>query len=192
MEKRTVIDARICNLLNARDPQGMKLLFQTYYKPLVSYTNTFTRDLQLAEDIVQEFFIALWNGEIQQELIPGTLTSFLRVLVRNRAYNRMTKRDVLSQYVEVDKIDAIFQEYDDSRDQIVNLVLKEVETFPERTREVLTAVFVNGLKYKEVALHLGVSESTVKTLLGNAIRKLRERLNREQFTRFLLFFCTKD
>lgn len=192
MEKRTVIDARICNLLNARDPQGMKLLFQTYYKPLVSYTNTFTRDLQLAEDIVQEFFIALWNGEIQQELIPGTLTSFLRVLVRNRAYNRMTKRDVLSQYVEVDKIDAIFQEYDDSRDQIVNLVLKEVETFPERTREVLTEVFVNGLKYKEVALHLGVSESTVKTLLGNAIRKLRERLNREQFTRFLLFFCTKD
>lgn len=192
MEKRTVIDARICNLLNARDPQGMKLLFQTYYKPLVSYTNTFTRDLQLAEDIVQEFFIAQWNGEIQQELIPGTLTSFLRVLVRNRAYNRMTKRDVLSQYVEVDKIDAIFQEYDDSRDQIVNLVLKEVETFPERTREVLTEVFVNGLKYKEVALHLGVSESTVKTLLGNAIRKLRERLNREQFTRFLLFFCTKD
>ena len=192
MEKRTVIDARICNLLNARDPQGIKLLFQTYYKPLVSYTNTFTRDLQLAEDIVQEFFIALWNGEIQQELIPGTLTSFLRVLVRNRAYNRMTKRDVLSQYVEVDKIDAIFQEYDDSRDQIVNLVLKEVETFPERTREVLTAVFVNGLKYKEVAQHLGVSESTVKTLLGNAIRKLRERLNREQFTRFLLFFCTKD
>ena len=192
MEKRTVIDARICNLLNARDPQGMKLLFQTYYKPLVSYTNTFTRDLQLAEDIVQEFFIALWNGEIQQELIPGTLTSFLRVLVRNRAYNRMTKRDVLSQYVEVDKIDAIFQEYDDSRDQIVNLVLKEVETFPERTREVLTEVFVNRLKYKEVALHLGVSESTVKTLLGNAIRKLRERLNREQFTRFLLFFCTKD
>ena len=192
MEKRTVIDARICNLLNARDPQGMKLLFQTYYKPLVSYTNTFTRDLQLAEDIVQEFFIALWNGEIQQELIPGTLTSFLRVLVRNRAYNRMTKRDVLSQYVEVDKIDAIFQEYDDSRDQIVNLVLKEVETFPERTREVLTEVFVNGLKYKEVALHLGVSESTVKTLLGNAIRKLRERLNREQFIRFLLFFCTKD
>lgn len=192
MEKRTVIDARICNLLNARDPQGMKLLFQTYYKPLVSYTNTFTRDLQVAEDIVQEFFIALWNGEIQQELIPGTLTSFLRVLVRNRAYNRMTKRDVLSQYVEVDKIDAIFQEYDDSRDQIVNLVLKEVETFPERTREVLTAVFVNGLKYKEVAQHLGVSESTVKTLLGNAIRKLRERLNREQFTRFLLFFCTKD
>lgn len=192
MEKRTVIDAQICNLLNARDPQGMKLLFQTYYKPLVSYTNTFTRDLQLAEDIVQEFFIALWNGEIQQELIPGTLTSFLRVLVRNRAYNRMTKRDVLSQYVEVDKIDAIFQEYDDSRDHIVNLVLKEVETFPDRTREILTAVFVNGLKYREVAQRLGVSESTVKTLLGNAIRKLRERLNREQFSQFLIFFCTKN
>lgn len=192
MEKRTVIDAQICNLLNARDPQGMKLLFQTYYKPLVSYANTFIRDLQLAEDIVQEFFIALWNGEIRQELIPGSLASFLRVLVRNRTYNRVTKRDILTRYVEVDKIDAAFQEYDDSRDHIVNLVLKEVETFPERTREVLTAVFVNGLKYKEVAQRLGVSESTVKTLLGNAIRKLRERLNREQFTRFLLFFCTKD
>lgn len=141
---------------------------------------------------MQEFFIALWNGEIRQELIPGSLASFLRVLVRNRTYNRVTKRDILTRYVEVDKIDAVFQEYDDSRDHIVNLVLKEVETFPDRTREILTAVFVNGLKYREVAQRLGVSESTVKTLLGNAIRKLRERLNREQFSQFLIFFCTKN
>ena len=184
-------DKDLYSKLKSGNLESFDAIFDRFYPALCAYGAQFV-SLQDAEDIVQEFFIALWNGETRQELIPGSLASFLRVLVRNRTYNRVTKRDILTRYVEVDKIDAVFQEYDDSRDHLVNLVLKEVETFPDRTREILTAVFVNGLKYREVAQRLGVSESTVKTLLGNAIRKLRERLNREQFSQFLIFFCTKN
>ena len=48
-------DQEICDLLNARDQRGMELLFEAYYKSLVSWANTFLNDLGVAEDVVQEY-----------------------------------------------------------------------------------------------------------------------------------------
>ena len=39
-------------------PKGMDLLFNTYYSRLVVWADTFLKDIQLAEGVVQEFFIA--------------------------------------------------------------------------------------------------------------------------------------
>lgn len=182
-------DRQICDLLNSRDQKGMELLFEDYYKSLVSWANTFLNDLGVAEDIVQEFFIALWNQEIHRELKPETLSSFLRVLVRNRCYNQLGKRDIFSRFVSVERIDCMFEEYDDSRDQVVARIMSEIALLPPRSQEILNYVFVEGLKYQEVANRLGISVSTVKTLLGISVRKLRERMGKERFTEFLFFYC---
>lgn len=189
MGRHEMKDRQICDLLNSRDQKGMELLFEGYYKSLVSWANTFLNDLGLAEDIVQEFFIALWNQEIHRELKPETLSSFLRVLVRNRCYNQLGKRDVFSRFVSMERVDCMFEEYDDSRDQIVARIMGEIALLPPRSQEILNYVFVEGLKYQEVADRLGISLSTVKTLLGISVRKLRERMGKERFTEFLFFYC---
>lgn len=189
MGRHEMKDRQICDLLNSRDQKGMELLFEGYYKSLVSWANTFLNDLGLAEDIVQEFFIALWNQEIHRELKPETLSSFLRVLVRNRCYNQLGKRDIFSRFVSVERVDCMFEEYDDSRDQIVARIMSEIALLPPRSQEILNYVFVEGLKYQEVANRLGISVSTVKTLLGISVRKLRERMGKERFTEFLFFYC---
>lgn len=189
MGRHEMKDRQICDLLNSRDQKGMELLFEGYYKSLVSWANTFLNDLGLAEDIVQEFFIALWNQEIHRELKPETLSSFLRVLVRNRCYNQLGKRDIFSRFVSVERVDCMFEEYDDSRDQIAARIMSEIALLPPRSQEILNYVFVEGLKYQEVADRLGISVSTVKTLLGISVRKLRERMGKERFTEFLFFYC---
>ena len=189
MGQRSVKDQEICDLLNARDQRGMELLFEAYYKSLVSWANTFLNDLGVSENVVQEFFIALWNQEIHRELKPETLSSFLRVLVRNRCYNRLTKRDIFTCFVSVERVDCMFEEYDDSKDQLIAKVMDEVALLPNRSREILNGVFVEGMKYQEVADRYNISVSTVKTLLGTSIRKLRERMGREGFLDFLLVYC---
>ncbi len=50
MRQRSVKDQEICDLLNARDQRGMELLFEAYYKSLVSWANTFLNDLGVAEE----------------------------------------------------------------------------------------------------------------------------------------------
>lgn len=189
MGLRSVKDQEICSLLNVRDKRGMELLFEAYYKSLVSWANTFLNDLGVAEDVVQEFFIALWNQEIHKELKPETLSSFLRVLVRNRCYNRLVRRDVFTCFVSVERVDCMFEEYDDSKDRLIAKVMGEIDLLPPRSREILNGVFVEGMKYQEVADRYNISVSTVKTLLGTSIRKLRERMGREGFLDFLLIYC---
>ena len=55
------IDQEICSLLKVRKIGGMELLFREYYKPLVVWATTFLHDTQRAEDIVQDFFVKLWE-----------------------------------------------------------------------------------------------------------------------------------
>lgn len=83
----------------------------------------------------------------------------------------------------------MFEEYDDSKDQIVARIMREIALLPTRSQEILNCVFIEGLKYQEVADRLGISVSTVKTLLGISVRKLRERMGKERFADFLLFYC---
>ena len=82
-------DDEICRLLSTGDPKGMDLLFNTYYSRLVVWADTFLKDIQLAEGVVQEFFIALWEKRKQKELTAPFLTSFLYVSVRNRCLNKL-------------------------------------------------------------------------------------------------------
>ena len=83
------------------------------------------------------------------------------------------------------------QEYNEKHDRILTQVLQEMENLPPRSRVIMEEVFIHNMKYREVAEKYNVSISTVKTLLGNAVRKLRERLDKEKFAGFLFFFCKK-
>lgn len=103
----------------------------------------------------------------------------------------MDKQDVFHHAVDLDHVDLAFEEYNENHDAIVSKVLDEIALLPERSRDVVNGVFVEGLKYREVAERYGISVSTVKTLLGLSVKKLRERLNEELFAGFLLFFCTR-
>ena len=169
----------------------MELLFDAYYKPLVVWADTFLRDVNMAEDVVQDFFFSIWNNKVYLNFFPSTLTSFLYVSVRNRCLNRMDKQDVFHHAVDLDHVDLAFEDYNENHDAIVSKVLDEIALLPERSRDVVNGVFVEGLKYREVAERYGISVSTVKTLLGLSVKKLRERMNEELFAGFLLFFCTR-
>lgn len=102
----------------------------------------------------------------------------------------MVKRDVFSRFVGLERIECIFEEYDDSRDQVVAKVMAEIALLPPRSREILNCVFVEGMKYREVAERYDISVSTVKTLLGTSVRKLRERMGRDGFADF--YFSIAD
>ncbi len=182
-------DQEICVMLSSMNQKGMELLFDAYYKPLVVWADTFLRDMNLAEDVVQDLFVSIWKDKVYLRFKPETLSSFLHVSVRNRCFKRIEKRDVFRNASVLDHVELVFEEYNERHDQLVSRVLEEMALLPERSREIMNCVFLEGLKYREVAERYGISVSTVKTLLGNSVKKLRERLNKELFSGFLLFYC---
>jgi len=179
-------DIRICELLKTRDVKGLTSLFEVYYKPLVVWGATFLHDIDQSEDLVQDFFVKLWESKACEKLLPSTLKSYLYVSVRNLALNASMKTDPLRHACDLACFDEPWEEYDDFKEEIIYKVEKAIKELPERSREVVQCVYLKGMRYKEVAEMLNISVSTVNTLLVNALKKLR-MVSKENENIILLF-----
>lgn len=186
-----VSDQEICELLKERKIGGMELLFKEYYKPLVVWAATFLHDTQRSEDVVQDFFVKLWEKSFVDKLQPDTLKSYLFTSVRNLALNQLDRIDPLRQACDVARYESPWEEYDSFEDEVFRRVETEIGKLPPRTQEIIRSVYLKGMKYKEVADELGISVSTVNSLLVKALKKLRQTTEKEGDIAVYLFFLEK-
>ena len=180
------IDQRICELLRVRKMEGMELLFKEYYKPLVVWGATFVSDVQHSEDIVQDFFVKLWEKSLTDKLFPDSLKSYLFTSVRN-----LDRLDPLKQACDVAYYERPWEEYDNFEEEVFQRVEVELGKLPPRTQEIIRCVYLKGMKYKEVAEKLGISVATVNSLLVKALKKLRQQSDNESKLAVYLFFLEK-
>ena len=186
-----VSDQEICELLKERKIGGMELLFKEYYKPLVVWAATFLHDTQRSEDVVQDFFVKLWEKSFVDKLQPDTLISYLFTSVRNLALNQLDRIDPLRRACDVARYESPWEEYDSFEDEVFRRVETEIGKLPPRTQEIIRSVYLKGMKYKEVADELGISVSTVNSLLVKALKKLRQTTEKEGDIAVYLFFLEK-
>ena len=81
-----ITDDNIMKLLKAQNEDGLKKLFNRYYKPLVIYSVKFVDSLFIAEDIVQDFIIHMWKDKKYYN-INESLKSYLFTSIRNSSIN---------------------------------------------------------------------------------------------------------
>lgn len=186
------IDQEICALLKERKIGGMELLFKEYYKPLVVWSATFLNDTQRAEDVVQDFFVKLWEKSLADKLLPDTLKSYLFTSVRNLSLNQLDKIDPLARACDVARYESPWEEYDSFEDEVFRRVEVEIGKLPPRTREIIRSVYLKGMKYKEVAEELGISVATVNSLLVKALKTLRQQADNKDEIAVYLFFLEKS
>ena len=167
-------DSTICSLLNQGEEKGMEYLFTRYYKPLVLWVASFLNNILQSEDLVQDFFIRLWEKRTQTSLQATTFKSFLYTSVRNLAFDRMEKKDPLRHATDLKSSDKAWEEYDTLEEEVLARVKNEIDKLPERSRQIMQCIYLQGLHYKETAAKLGISIATVNTLLVNALKKIRQ------------------
>ena len=175
--------------LAQKDNKAFQHLYGMYFSALKALAVNYVKDEDEAEDLVQEFFIKLWEKGMLEGVEPERLKNYLYVGVRNRALNSLDKNDPLRRVGEKAIPTAVWEEYDEVKDQLEERVRAAVERLPEKSREIVKCVYWENMKYKEVAERFGVSLATVKTLLVNSLKALRKdtsiRLD------VLLFFLLK-
>lgn len=182
----------ICSLLHQHNEKGMQYLFDRYYKPLVVWAASFLNDVAQAEDVVQDFFIKIWEKENGRRLQPETLKAFLYTSVRNLALDRLEKKDPLHHTTDFNSIDKSWEEYDNFKEEMFRLIKKEVDKLPPRSREIIQCVYLKGMRYKETAALLGISVATVNTLLVNALKKIREITDSPEHLQLFFFMIRED
>lgn len=183
-----VSDQEILSLTKQDKESGIRELFNRYYKPLVLFADEFVKDTGVAEDLVQEFYVRLWEDKYLSDVLPVALSSYLFTSVRNACIKYGVKKDVLKNSSGIADFDAPVESVMTIDEPEIHRVIKEMELLPEQTRRVVEGVVIKELKYKEVAQELNISVNTVKTLLHRGIKKLQEGLTsgRKQIC-FILF-----
>lgn len=180
-------DKNIIELILDDKVSGIKQLFACYYRPLVLYANEYLKDFGIAEDVVQELFIKLWESDnLFENINPTSLGTYLYTAIKNSCYTYAHKKDVLSNTEEVSQLEMPIESIVDVDEERITQVMAAVEELPERTRHVVDAVMIRDLKYREVAEELGISVNTVKFLLKEGMKRLRSRFS--SFDEMILFF----
>lgn len=168
-------------------------LYDRYYNELVLWADTILNDMGEAEDLVQDFFVRLWEKKLVEQLEESGVRSYLYVAVRNMAVRRMNEqRRVVDCIPDLKDVERVWDDTDVSREKIVNRVMRELDKLPPRSREVLECVHLKNMKYAEVADHLGISVATVKTLLVRSLKSLRESMSDSSFLLYVLIYKKTD
>lgn len=150
-------------------------IFEFYSKKLYCYALSFVGQGVDAEDIVQDVFIRFWKSENYILLDDSVVKTYLFNSVRNACLNKLEKKDALRSSLDILNYEVIEEELLSFGDGLYDEIRQEIKQMSPQTQKVITAVFVRNMKYQEVADELGVSLNTVKTLLKNGVKRLRER-----------------
>lgn len=159
-----------------------ELLFKKYYEPLCRYAIGIVKDMDVAEEIVQELFYGYWKNR-ETLSIQLSLNAYLYRSVKNNSLSYLRQQSVRQRYAEKAKSEFNESESITVEDELVAEELSKVidETLhqlPERCSTVFQMSRFEGKKYQEIADKLAISIKTVEADMGKALHHFRENLKR--------------
>ncbi len=172
-------DRQIFNEIKKGNLATFENLFRKHYQALCNYAGKYVKDLDKAEEVVQELFFKLWEKRDKLE-INISLKSYLYRSVYNGCLQYLNHRAIEIKYEAYYKKQN--KEY--NRDASENIRLQELSdiihntlnSLPERCRNIFLLNRYEGLKYREIAKKLSVSIKTVEANIGKALKLLRKNL----------------
>ena len=159
--------------------QELETLFRQHYRQMYRLATLLLHDNAVSKDIVHDVFAQLLTSST--ELHEETVAAFLLTSVRNRCLNVIRGRKIQERVQRLYLLDL------DTTIIPPDLFCEELKTLsegislltPPVCREVVELHFRDNLTFREIAVRLGVSETTVYKHLRRALQQLREHLKRD-------------
>lgn len=163
------------------------MVFRDYYTPLVRYGNTFLKDTDETEDVVQQVFVSLWEKRTQLD-IHTSVRAVLYRAVHNACLNRLKHQKVRKDYAGDFKNTQSDSEQTDALEaaELQERINRAIEGMPEQCARIFKMSRFEQLKYQEIADQLGLSIKTVENQMGKALKIIREAL-KDYLPLFILF-----
>ncbi len=164
--------ARYLAYFQQKDERGFDFFFRLWYKPLCIFADRYTCQLDIAQDIVTDVFIRLWqrHAEFSHE---NALRSYLYQSVKNACldYLKKTKKEEI-QIIEETRtvLDNII------RAEVLSEISLTIGHLPGQCQIVFLKLYAEGKTTREVADELQLSISTVKTQKARALKFIRGKL----------------
>jgi RNA polymerase sigma-70 factor (ECF subfamily) len=177
-------DRDLVRRIERGDEEAFRGLFRRYAPTALALARRVARQQYLAEEIVQEAFLALWRNPGGYDQVRGSVRSWLMGMVHHRAVDAVRReesqrrraeeaqsRDVV---VVEDPADAVVEEVGLPQER--EAVRGALDELPAEQRQVIELMYFGGLTQSAISERLGLPLGTVKsrTLLG--MRRMRAAL----------------
>jgi RNA polymerase sigma factor (sigma-70 family) len=177
-------DRDLLQRLLTRDEEAFRGLFSRYAPTAKALALRVVRQQHLAEEIVQEAFMAVWRNPGAYEEQRGSVKTWLMGMVHHRAVDAVRREESQRRRAEAEGAVATLETEDHAEAVATELgapqeraaIRAALNTLPEAQRSVLEMMYFDGLSQSQIAERNGLPLGTVKsrTLLG--MRRLRVAL----------------
>lgn len=165
--------------LQRRDQKAFSYLYDNYAGALNGIICRMVEEPQLAEDILQEAFVKIWNNFSQYDSSKGRLFTWMINLTRNLTIDTLRSKGYKKQQ-KISKDENSVSNYHDKNygaDKFDTLGLrKQVANLKPEQKSIIDLAYFNGYTQEEISKEMGIPLGTVKTRMRSAIMELRKML----------------
>ena len=163
------------------DAEAFEHFFHTYYDQLCAFVLGYVKSAAVAEDVVQETFVRIWERRTDWEM-RSSVRSYLYSAVRNRALMHLRHVRVVTRTQDRTVREISLGRTPAPSDERVRMndmaqaLERAIERLPARRRQVYTLRWQHGLALAEIARVLNVTVKCVEAHLTAASKTIREAL----------------
>lgn len=163
------------------DQSAFKQLFLHFYPKLNSFANSILSDKQLAEDVVAEVFMKLWENRQMLSTVQN-VNYYLYIATKHTSLNLLKKQKRM-QSMFLEDIDGSYSfsfqtpETKMISREAVSLIELAIKELPPKCRLIFYMVKEEKLKHKEISQILDISTKTIEAQITIALKKISDRVS---------------
>ncbi len=166
---------------NSQNVDAFNQLFKRFAKKIFALGMKLTRNEQLANDLIQESMLNVWQKAPLYDLDKGSAKGWIFTLSRNRCFDMLRKQKRQPNCISADDIwppesgAELTMVHEDIGGQQVELSLIEgyFDQLPDPQRAVVEQIYIKDRTHEEAAAHLQIPLGTLKSRLRLGVAKLR-------------------
>ena len=166
-------EQQLLNLIRAGNEEAFKKIFYLYSDRFFTWAYKITQRVSVAEDIVQDFFVRYWEKRETLVFNPSfSAYAYRSIYNASLNYIRDNERFIYG-FEEI--IECMSPEAEDCElQELESLLIKAIETLPDRCKKIFIMATLENKKYTEIADLLGISVNTVKVQVSKAYNSLKK------------------
>ncbi|MDR1602952.1 MAG: RNA polymerase sigma-70 factor [Tannerella sp.] len=164
-------------------------IYRSHYPGMVRFACEYIVSREDAENIVQDAFAEIWETRSHSLYRRNHLLAILFTSIKNRCIDFIRHQIVVREaedaiqetfrremQMKFDSLEAFDHDLLPPETDIEELVMRAINTLPEKCRDIFLKNKFEGKRQKDIALEMNISVNTVETQMSIAYRKLKQEL----------------
>jgi RNA polymerase sigma-70 factor, ECF subfamily len=161
---------------------AFEILHARYERRVFNYVRTFVRQPTIAEEVVIDTMLAVWNGARRFNR-DSRVSTWILGIARHKALDAVRKMKNQGDTSGLEQADEIADTAETpadavARDSHAQLILQAIAELSHDHQEILRLAFYEDLPYEEIGALLSIPDNTVKTRVFYAKQQLKGSLKK--------------